>query len=46
MRDSIEKIERERLRKEIAEGLEDMAEVYEERMRTWASTDRGGWPEY
>ena len=46
IRDSVDEIERERLRRDIIEGLEYMADVNEETMRAWASTDNDGWPEY
>lgn len=45
LRESIDEIHREALRRDIIEGLADMAEVYEETMRDWEPIDREGWPE-
>lgn len=46
MQETVDEIEREALRRNIIEGLDDMKEVYEETMRDWARVDNEGWPEY
>lgn len=46
MKESVDEIEREALRRNIIEGLAYMADVNEETMREWASTENDGWPEY
>jgi hypothetical protein len=42
--ESVEEIERNRLREDIAEGLAAMADVNGETAKEWASTDADGWP--
>lgn len=46
LQESVERQKREALRQNIIEGLEYMADVNEETMREWASTENDGWPEY
>ena len=42
--ESVEEIERNRLREDIVEGLAAMADVNDGTAREWASTDTDGWP--